>query len=136
MNRKLLLLLVLPLSACSTARGMGVPWPAGSGDVVVVNDEDREVRSSEGPRTLRGVPRGHYPPPGECRIWYPDRPAGHQPPPAKCDTLLGRVPFGAFLLYNDKDWDTRYDWRSLERSRPGAVPAAVLRIMDSVRRSR
>ena len=24
------------------------------------------------------IPNGHLPPPGECRIWYPDRPAGHQ----------------------------------------------------------
>jgi hypothetical protein len=30
------------------------------------------------------VPRGHLPPPGECRTWYPGRPAGHQPPPYRC----------------------------------------------------
>lgn len=30
------------------------------------------------------IPKGHYPPPGECRIWFPDRPAGHQPPPGSC----------------------------------------------------
>ena len=24
------------------------------------------------------------PPPGECRVWYPDRPPGHQPPPFRC----------------------------------------------------
>jgi hypothetical protein len=23
-------------------------------------------------------------PPGECRIWFPDRPPGHQPPPGRC----------------------------------------------------
>ncbi|RTQ46518.1 hypothetical protein EJV47_21435 [Hymenobacter gummosus] len=36
-----------------------------------------------GPRRLEGVPRGHYPPPGECRIWYPNRPPGQQPPPLR-----------------------------------------------------
>lgn len=30
------------------------------------------------------IPPGHLPPPGECRVWYPDRPAGHQPPPQRC----------------------------------------------------
>ena len=36
---------------------------------------------------LGNVPKGHMPPPGECRLWYPDRPAGHQPPPTKCANL-------------------------------------------------
>jgi hypothetical protein len=40
----------------------------------------------------------------------------------------------AFVLYNDKDWDTRYDWRSAERRRAGSVPDTVLRIMNAVRR--
>lgn len=46
----------------------------------------------------RGVPSGHLPPPGECRIWYPDRPAGQQPPPGDCRELQSRVPRGAYLI--------------------------------------
>ncbi len=30
------------------------------------------------------IPRGHLPPPGECRTWDPRRPAGQQPPPYRC----------------------------------------------------
>lgn len=26
------------------------------------------------------VPDGHLPPPGECRVWYPDLPPGQQQP--------------------------------------------------------
>jgi tetratricopeptide (TPR) repeat protein len=44
------------------------------------------------------IPRGHWPPPGKCRIWFPDRPPGHQPPPRKCKKLRDRVPFGAYLI--------------------------------------
>jgi len=44
------------------------------------------------------IPRGHLPPPGKCRIWFPDRPPGYQPAPGNCKKLRHRVPPGAFLL--------------------------------------
>lgn len=44
------------------------------------------------------IPRGLRPPPGKCRIWFPDRPPGHQPAPVKCKKLKGRVPLGAYLV--------------------------------------
>src|SRR3712207_1435459 len=30
------------------------------------------------------ISQGHLPPPGECRLWLPDRAAGQQPPPGRC----------------------------------------------------
>ena len=44
------------------------------------------------------IPNGHMPPPGECRVWYPDRPPGHQPPPFKCSEARGRVEPGGWLI--------------------------------------
>lgn len=44
------------------------------------------------------IPKGHYPPPGSCRIWFPDRPPGHQPPPGPCERLHYQVPPGAYLI--------------------------------------
>lgn len=83
-----------------------------------------------GPRQLQGVPRGHYPPPGECRVWYPNRPAGHQPPPTNCERLVGvRLEPGAFILHGDRAYDAAYDWREEERRRPGSVGRDILDIL-------
>ena len=46
-----------------------------------------------------GIPPGHLPPPGKCRIWLPGTPPGHQPKPASCNQLAGQVPPGAWLVY-------------------------------------
>jgi hypothetical protein len=83
-----------------------------------------------GPRQLQGVPRGHYPPPGECRVWYPNRPPGHQPPPTSCQNLIGaRLEPGAFILHGDRAYDSAYDWREEERQRPGSVGRDILDIL-------
>ncbi|WP_434131741.1 hypothetical protein [Methylocaldum sp. GT1BB] len=53
--------------------------------------------------TRLDIPPGHYPPPGECRVWYPGRPAGHQPPPGQCHRLRAKVPPGAWLIRHPRD---------------------------------
>ncbi len=45
------------------------------------------------------IPPGHMPPPGSCRVWFPDRPPGQQPPPGNCRALRHHVPPGAVLVY-------------------------------------
>lgn len=136
-SMKFALLLGLGLTAgCGPGYGgIPIPVPGGpSGDVIVVGDE-REGRDREGQGARRlGVPRGHYPPPGECRVWHPGRPPGQQPPPSRCDRLAGRVPYGAFILYNGQEWDTRYDWRGHERRNRGSVPGVILDLMSSLSR--
>lgn len=35
-------------------------------------------------RRSQGIPPGHLPPPGSCRVWYEGVPPGQQPPPTSC----------------------------------------------------
>jgi hypothetical protein len=62
----------------------------------VVVTEERRYRPVQ--HSAVRVPPGHMPPPGSCRVWFPDRPPGHQPPPGDCRELRHRVPQGAVLV--------------------------------------
>ncbi|HZJ35059.1 MAG TPA: hypothetical protein VFD29_00365 [Gillisia sp.] len=82
------------------------------------------------PRKLKGVPKGHYPPPGSCRIWYPNRPPGHQPPATSCNNVYRtRLEPGAFVLHGDRAYDADYDWREQERRHPGSVSKDILDVL-------
>lgn len=67
------------------------------------------------------IPKGHYPPPGECRVWYPERPAGQQPPPGKCGELAGRVPPGAWLIKHPQDDLDHVLVNVYDEHRPGRI---------------
>jgi hypothetical protein len=68
----------------------------GSADLVIA---DPYLSSVPEPYSSSvSVPPGHLPPPGRCRIWFPDRPPGHQPPPGDCYRLQFKVPPGAVLV--------------------------------------
>ena len=64
------------------------------GGVIVMDERDRHPAGHPAVR----IPPGHLPPPGKCRVWFPDRPPGHQPPPGDCGQLRYRVPPGAVLV--------------------------------------
>lgn len=87
------------------------------------------------PRKLKGVPKGHYPPPGSCKIWYPNRPPGHQPAATSCNNVYRtKLEPGAFILHGDRAYDADYDWREEERRRPGTVTVDILDILFPKRR--
>lgn len=70
--------------------------------VVVVTPPPEE----HGPSTAvtLGIPPGHLPPPGQCRIWVPGRPPGQQRRAGPCARLEREVPHGAWLVYRpDRD---------------------------------
>ena len=70
--------------------------------------------------TRLNIPKGHYPPPGECRVWFPGRPPGQQPPPGGCNA---RVPRGAWLIRHPADNPDHVHAVVYDDKRPGAILA-------------
>lgn len=67
-------------------------------------DDDR------GRRGAQGIPPGHLPPPGECRVWYDGEPPGQQPPPTDCATARREAARnGGRVIYGDDRHDDRWD---------------------------
>jgi hypothetical protein len=87
---RLIIALIIGLIAGGgfTEAGRADPWKNESGKRMW--GDARQYDSYERPHERRRfrhalrIPKGHLPPPGECRRWYPDRPAGHQTPPFRC----------------------------------------------------
>jgi len=72
-----------------------------SGRVVVASggSDPHPSPHVQGPVATLGVPPGHLPPPGQCRVWMPGAPPGHQAAPVPCNRLHGDIPPGAWVLY-------------------------------------
>lgn len=83
------------------------------------------------PRELKrlGIPPGHLPPPGSCRIWIPGAPPGHQSPAGDCAELKGRVPTGAWLLHRDGDNPDEIQVFEYDERQPSVV--AVIRYFEA-----
>jgi hypothetical protein len=81
--------------------------------------------SSAGPSTARtlGIPPGHLPPPGKCRIWIPGVPPGHQGPSGSCAALARRVPTNGLLVYRPTKNKKEVKVSVYHAHRPGVVVA-------------
>lgn len=82
-------LLMAAMPALALLSGCAGPVVISSPPVVVV---------PAAPAARIDIPKGHYPPPGKCRVWVPGVPPGHQSPPGPCSELQHRVPQGAVLV--------------------------------------
>ena len=95
--------------------------PREYGDANAHGDRERETREGGGHFSRSShsrIPSGHLPPPGECRLWYPDRPPGHQPPPYKCGS---RAPAGAWVLQRPAGAPQQVEAIVYDTRRPGVV---------------
>ncbi|HSF33394.1 MAG TPA: hypothetical protein VLK82_23355 [Candidatus Tectomicrobia bacterium] len=128
------LLMALFLMVAMTAAAVGDEWKDESRGKARKEHKakqrpkgkDREHRGNDGyfherGYTTLGVPPGHLPPPGQCRLWYPDRPPGHQPPPENCGRLRYHAPVDAWLIHRPKGKPKYVDVSVYDAYRPGIV---------------
>ena len=70
-----------------------------------------------------GVPPGHLPNPGECRIWIPGTPPGQQPKPKSrsCGGIAALAPAGSWIIYRPGDDRKHVHVRLVDPQRGGVV---------------
>ncbi len=136
MRKAIVLMSATILVLACGSRSVSVVQPRDrSGSVVTAPEKEKTSAESKkgngranakarGPRKLNGVPPGHYPPKGMCRVWYEGRPPGKQPAPVKCSSLRGKVPSDAFVLYNGAHYDAQYKYE--EKSVPKTIAEILL----------
>jgi hypothetical protein len=123
MGRAILALLAATsiLAACSTS--------------VVLTDEPapkKEAKTeNQGPSTAAtlGIPPGHLPPPGQCRVWIPGEPPGHQGPVGACSALAAQVPADGWLVYRPSKNKKEVKVSVYDARKPGVI--VVIRFYDS-----
>ena len=77
--------------------------------VETVDAQGRGRGNNDRGRDAQGIPPGHLPPPGECRVWYDNRPPGQQPRPTSCANARATATRnGGRVIYGD---DSRRDAR-------------------------
>ena len=110
-------LLLIGAAGCSASKTSS-PEPAPA----------RRGPSSTSARTL-GVPPGHLPPVGRCRVWVPGQPPGHQAPARSCSDIEREAPKGSWILYRPAEDRKVVQVRVIDERRPGVV--VHLRVYDA-----
>jgi hypothetical protein len=102
-------LLVAGLAACSSSnpevetgpdpQASSIPGTGSGTEPARKNDNVSENASTA---AKFGIPPGHLPPPGQCRVWMPGEPPGKQKkkyPSGDCSSVSRSVPAGGWLVY-------------------------------------
>ena len=68
-----------------------------------------------------GIPPGHLPPPGMCRVWLPGEPPGHQPKSRSCSNIERTAPAGSYIVERPGKEKKIVHVRVVDERRPGVV---------------
>ena len=68
-----------------------------------------------------GIPPGHLPPPGQCRVWMPGEPPGHQAKARSCANIERSAPAGRWIVYRPTEDKKVVHVKVVDQTRPGIV---------------
>jgi hypothetical protein len=77
-----------------------------------------------------GIPPGHLPAPGQCRIWIPGTPPGHQAKSRSCVNVEKAAPAGSWIVYRPSEDKKVVHVRAVDQRKPGLV--VQVRVYDAV----
>jgi hypothetical protein len=114
--------LLLLAAACTVRRTVVVAGGIEGGRPAPAPAPAPGPGAGPGPAATLGIPPGHFPRPGECRIWYPGTPPGRQPRPKSrsCEGIAALAPAGSWILYRPSG-ERLVHVRVVDDRRPGVV---------------
>ena len=110
MRHVIVLMLAAAIAACSSSSPEVETGPQPQTRTIpgaVDPGTEPEMKNDQVPENAStaakfGIPPGHLPPPGQCRVWMPGEPPGKQKkkyPSGDCSSVSREVPAGAWLVY-------------------------------------
>lgn len=98
------------LAACSTTTTVSrAPGPSPA------------AAKSRSTAVTLGVPPGHLPPVGRCRVWIPGTPPGRQARSRSCNGILATAPAGSWILYRPSREKGLVRVRYVDEHRAGVI---------------
>lgn len=100
------------------------PEPSGKGQGTNATATPQPTKNKgSGPSTAAtlGIPPGHLPPVGQCRLWIPGTPPGHQAASRSCKGIEQSAPAGSWILYRPTNDKKVVNVRVVDARKPGVV---------------
>lgn len=120
----------MPSSKTLALAAMAVMGACSKSTKTVVLEPTPDVRTSEQSAGVRpstaatlGVPPGHLPNPGECRVWIPGTPPGQQAKSKSraCGGIAALAPAGSWIIYRPANDRKVVEVREVDPRRAGVV---------------
>ena len=92
---------ILTATACSTVHTVSTRQPAPEPEPW--RTPARASSTSASTAATLGIPPGHLPPPGLCKIWIPGNPPGRQAKARNCNNIERAAPAGSWILYRPSE---------------------------------
>jgi hypothetical protein len=108
----LVLLVAMACSSVTTTKSKPAPTPAPA-----------PAAQKQGKSTAAklGIPPGHLPPPGQCKVWMPGEPPGHQAKARSCANIEKTAPAGSWIVYRPTEDKKVVHIKEVDQRRAGIV---------------